>query len=238
LTKIGIVTALRSEAACLTSNKLNPSEPHHLNDQILLLLSGMGSSRVNDAITSLLAHGVEALVSFGTAGALSGGVKSGDIIVPDKIIDTNGNTQALSSPWRDKALQQLNACPATVHNGDMVSTDNVITSAADKHALHEKTAAIAVDMESALITTAAHSHGLPSLVIRVIVDEANMTIPGRILANTNAYGQVAILALLCSILLQPMLIRELLRLGAAFKTAEHSMRWIGNHAEQVFLLPN
>ena len=209
MTKIGIVTALRAEASCLTINKLDPAEPHHLNEQILLLLSGMGSLRVNNAITSLLSHGVEGLVSFGTAGALSGDVKSGDIIVPDKIIDTNGNAQALSSAWRDKALQQLSACPATVHAGDIACTDCVIASVADKHALHENTAAIAVDMESALITTAAHSHGLPALVIRIIVDEANMTIPRRILANTNAYGQVAIPALLGSILLQPMLIRAL-----------------------------
>lgn len=235
MTKIGIVTALRSEANCLTINKLDPAEPHYLNEQILLLLSGMGSSRVNDAITSLLARGVEGLVSFGTAGALSGDVKSGDIIVPDNIIDSNGNAHALSSPWRDKALQQLGACPATVHAGGMACTDSVIASVADKHALHEKTAAIAVDMESALITTAAHRHGLPTLVIRIIVDEANVTIPAKILAITNAYGQVAIPALLGSILLQPMLIRELLKLGKAFNAAKHSMHWIGSHAEQVFL---
>lgn len=197
----------------------------------------MGEFRVKHAIDLLLKQNVEGLISFGTAGALREGIKPGDIIIPEKIIDANGNTRSVSASWRDNVLQKMEDCPATIHRGDIVNSDSVISTAEDKQALHEKTAAIAVDMESGVIMAAATRHNLPTLILRVIVDDASMTIPDSVLRLTDAYGQVAIPALIGDIILQPMLIGKLIKLGKAFKAARQSMQWIGAHTEQVFI-PN
>ncbi len=235
MTKIGIVSALRSEAACLTDGKPLVAEPHYLSEQLVLVLSGMGKDRVSKAVDSLIALGVDGLISFGTAGALNSSIKSGDVIVAENIIDASGRTQAVSTGWRDKAIQQLADCPAIIHGGNIATTECAIASTANKLAVHEKTRAIGVDMESALIINAAYEHKLSALSIRIIVDEANMSIPNAILANTDAFGELAIKTLPGSILLHPTLIVDLIRLGLAFNSARHSMRWIGSHAEQVLL---
>ncbi len=233
MTKIGIITALKAEASCLTGKKPTPGIALDLNQQLVLTLSGMGEDNVGRAIESLLAKNVGALISFGTAGALDGNIKSGDIIVPENIISTIGHKQNISSSWHKKVIQNLDNCPATVHTGDMVTSATIIEKAADKQVLRESSDAIAVDMESALITNAAREHKLQSLVIRVAVDEADMTIPYRVIKCTDAYGQVALPTLLASIFRQPSLIRELLKLASAFKASNQTMQWIGQHAEQV-----
>ncbi len=207
--------------------------PQTIGEQLLLVLSGMGTARVNKAIESLLAQNVEALISFGTAGALGHGMKSGDIVVPARILDQNGNEYTSSASWRDNILQQLSACPASILQGDILTADTIIPDAESKQTLHDDTGAIAVDMESALIAATAARHNLPAVTVRVIVDEANITVPASILANTDGYGDTAVAGILTAIIRQPVLIRDLLKLGRMFREAKQNMRWIGKRAEQV-----
>ena len=235
MSKTGIVTALRSEMNCLTQSRPEPNVATKINEQLLLVLSGMGSENVAAAIDVLLAEKVEGLVSFGTAGALGNDLKSGDIVIPANIVNANDEHQDISSIWRDNVIQKLETCPSVIHHGDIVTTSNVIANSADKQALREKTGAIAVDMESALISSAATLHNLPVIVIRVIVDEADTSIPTKVLDNTDAFGEVAIMGLMGAILTQPSLIKDLINLGSAFKAARHSMEWLGKHAEKLFL---
>jgi nucleoside phosphorylase len=235
LTGTGIITALRSEAICLTPAKPEPGVASRLAEQLFVVLSGMGANNVNAAINTLLVQKVERLISFGTAAALRQDIKSGDIIIPANIVNAGNDRQDISSSWRDYVIAQLDSCPAKLHYGDMLGTDNVITNYAEKQALAGKTGAIAVDMESALICKAATEHKLSALVVRVVVDEADTSIPIQILDNTDAYGEVAMAGLLKAILIHPSLLKDLVKLGAAFKTARKSMQWLGTNAEKLFL---
>lgn len=235
LNKIGIVTALASEAACLTHENLSPALPCPISDRLLLVLSGMGESRVNHALESLLAMKVDGLISFGTAGALCSSMKSGDIVIPEKIVGAHGNTMNTSPSWRDWILSHLNEFPRTVHGGILMTTSAVISDSNSKKNLYENSGAVAVDMESALIMTAASAHNIPALSLRIIVDESNTTIPASILENTDAFGDASIPGIFASILRQPVLIRDLIRLGKAFRDAKSSMRWLGSRAERILL---
>ena len=132
MSKTGIVTALRSEMSCLTHSKPEPNVATKINEQLLLVLSGMGSKNVAAAIDVLLAAKVENLVSFGTAGALSDELKSGDIVIPANIVNANDDRQDISSTWRDNVIQKLGTCPSVVHYGDIVTTNNVVANSADK----------------------------------------------------------------------------------------------------------
>ncbi|MFT5350884.1 MAG: adenosylhomocysteine nucleosidase [Gammaproteobacteria bacterium] len=235
MTKIGIIAALRSEARCLSGDKLRPGVPHDISHRLSLVLSGMSEARVNTCIESLLAQKLDGLISFGTAGALSTGMNSGDIVVPENIFDDMGNIYSVSSDWRDTILQHLTSCPATILKGDLLTTNRVISDIETKKDLREKTGAIAVDMESAHITAAANRHNLPTVTLRFIVDDANMSIPNSILNSTDAFGQVKVLSLATKILLRPLLIQDLIKLGRGFRAAKHSMDWIGSRAEQILL---
>jgi adenosylhomocysteine nucleosidase len=237
LTKIGIITALRAEAHCLSREKLSPGRPHDISERLSLVLSGMGESNVGSAIESLLKHGVEGFISFGTAGALCDGIKAGDIVIPKNIVDANGAIHSVSSSWQEHLLQSLAKCRAAIHEGDLLTANTVISGPAEKNRLHNKSKAIAVDMESAQICAAATTANMPTVALRFIVDDASMTIHDAILKNTDAYGHLGFPALLLSIAKQPLLIGELIKLGRAFSAAKHSMEWIGSHAEQI-LLPN
>jgi nucleoside phosphorylase len=237
LTKIGIITALRAEAHCLSREKLSPGRPHDISERLSLVLSGMGESNVGSAIESLLKHGVEGFISFGTAGALCDGIKAGDIVIPKNIVDANGAIHSVSSSWQEHLLQSLAKCRAAIHEGDLLTANTVISAPAEKNRLHNKSKAIAVDMESAQICAAATTANMPTVALRFIVDDASMTIHDAILKNTDAYGHLGFPALLLSIAKQPLLIGELIKLGRAFSAAKHSMEWIGSHAEQI-LLPN
>lgn len=235
LRKIGIITALRSEAGCLTHEKPRPAELHQIGEHLLLLLCGMGESRVKHAIDLLLKQNVEGLISFGTAGALGEGIKPGDIIIPEKIIDANGNSRIVSTSWRGDVLRNMQNGPFDIHQGDIVTTNKVIAGCAEKAALHEKTAAIAVDMESSLVISAADKHNLPALALRIIVDDADMTVPDTVLRLSDAFGQVALMSLLGNLVRQPVLIRELIKLGKAFRAAKQSMQWIGQHTDLLLM---
>jgi adenosylhomocysteine nucleosidase len=235
LSKIGIITALRSEARFLSRDKIQPLIAVKLNENALLVLSGMGPANVAAAIDSLIAQNVDALVSFGTAGALHEDSKSGDIIIPENIITYDNQSLNIASAWRDNVLNNLDACPVKIHRNDIYTSERVISTITEKRERNKDTGAIAVDMESALIANAAKKLNLPCLVIRVVVDEVDTVIPAKVLDCTDIYGDVAYARLLMSILKQPGLIGDLLKLGSAFKLASESMQWLGKHPEQLIL---
>jgi adenosylhomocysteine nucleosidase len=236
LSKTGIVTALRTEAACLSETDLEPGRPSFLTDSLLLVLSGMGEERVVKAIDTLLINKVDALISFGTAGALHPDLKSGDIIIAENIVTASGQRQDITCRWRDSVVQNLQACPARIKSGDIAMTETVIACTADKRALRLRSGALAVDMESGLVAKAAWQHNLLALVIRIIVDEADTRLPAKVLESTDAYGDPVPGRLAGAIFGQPTLIADLLRLALSFRKAKHSMQWLGHHLP--LLLPD
>ena len=237
MTRIGIISALQSETSCLSGKSLEPGLTYDFGERMSLLLSGMGENNVKRALDTLFSKQIAGLISFGTAGAIAPELKSGDILVPERIIDSSGKIHLLSSPWRDNLMRQLADSPTCVHSGDLLTSSIIIADADGKKALAKETGALAVDMESVLITRFAHSRQLPTITLRVIVDEATTSIPEKILKNTDAFGQPYIPAILASIVRNPRLVRDLLRLASSFEKAKKTMRWVGNHADQV-LLPN
>ena len=237
MSKIGIVTALRSEARFLSRDNIQPLTPVEVNEHILLVLSGMGPTNVQSAIDTLIAQNVDALISFGTAGALHEEAKSGDLIIPENIITHDSQSQNISSAWRDSVLGNLEGSPLKIFRNDIYTSESVISAVTEKHESNKITSAIAVDMESALIVNTAKNLNLSCLVLRVVVDEVDTVIPEKVLECTDIYGDVAYTRLLMSIFGQPGLILDLLKLGSAFKRASETMQWLGKHPEQL-ILPN
>ncbi len=64
-----------------------------------------------------------------------------------------------------------------LHRGRLTSEMVVIESAADKAALHAKSGALAVDMETAAVKPLCDAAGVPMLALRAISDDAQTTLP-------------------------------------------------------------
>ena len=231
---LGIISALQSEIGCLTDTKVTPMQIYPLADNLCAILSGMGERNVRRASELLLNKNIEGLISFGTCAALSENIKAGELILADCVLTENDERLASSESWRAAVMKYLNDHSISVHQGDNYSSSSVITSAADKTALARRTGAIAVDMESAFVFKIAQNNKLPALSLKVVVDESHLSIPSAILESTDEYGQANIPGLLMSVIRQPGLCADLMRLGGGFSQARKTMLWVGRHAEQMF----
>ena len=208
----GVIAALSWEAACL---------PRALAQHC----SGMGRERVSQAAQALIDQGATGLVSFGSAGALSGQLSSGDLILPETIVGPGGQSWSTDDSWREAIAH---ACPAdNVFSGTLACTDQVVGTPQAKSKLRAGSDALAVDMESAVVAEMAAQAGLPCVVIRSVVDEANQSIPQPVVAACDAFGQVRIGAFLLALVKQPGLLRSLPGLGRAQKRSAASLRQAG-----------
>lgn len=230
--RIGIIAALTQEAACLTGTAPVPGEPVPIDERFLLIVSGSGGERAGRAAARLIEEDAGALISFGFAGALAEGLDAGALLVPDAVI-TNGGRCEIGRRWRSRVAQRLEGGPGAVRSGALACSDTIVSSPSQKRVLRQRTGAVAVDMESAAVITAAAGRGLPSLVIRSVLDPAHMTLPEAIVRCSDAFGRVRSAALLRALLAHPSLWPSVMELRRAFHAAVSTLRWLGLHRGTV-----
>ena len=85
MNRLGIVCALLSEARCFTPRMLPAQQPVELNENTLLILSGMGRERARQAAQKLVEAGADRLAGFGTAGALAPALRPGDLVLAQEV---------------------------------------------------------------------------------------------------------------------------------------------------------
>ena len=126
---IGVVTALRDEASCITSGAIPFNEKQQLNDQTLLWLSGMGAQAAQVAAQGLCHHGATALVSFGVAGALHADLKPGDLVLPNAI--ASDQAWPVDLAWQQR-LRQILQSSVTVVDGVLADSAVPLTDERSK----------------------------------------------------------------------------------------------------------
>lgn len=223
--KIGIVAALPAEAACLYDKKLKVHSPVEIQDGIYLCLSSIGYDAANQAAEKLIDLNINALISWGVAGALDPTLESGDLIIANSIISGNKNNQA-TAKWQKELLAFFTGRVQKALNADIYSSSEICSTIEDKKILFGKTNAIAVDMESAAITETAINNNLDFAVIRSIADKADMAIPEAVLKYTDNQGNPDILKFIGSCLSKPGQIKELLTLAKCYKKALNTLNYI------------
>ncbi|GAA0323232.1 hypothetical protein GCM10009087_36920 [Sphingomonas oligophenolica] len=97
--------------------------------------------------------------------------------------------------------------------GTITGSDTIVATAAQKQALHAKTGALAVDMESHIAARVAARHNLPFAIIRVISDSADEALPPAALAGMKPDGSMALGAVLASLARNPAQLPALIRTG-------------------------
>ena len=112
--------------------------------------------------------------------------------------------------------------------GAIVGSDTIMATAAQKHALHAQTGAIAVDMESHIAARVAARHNLPFAIVRVISDTADEALPPAALIGMKPDGSMALGAVLASLARNPAQLTALIRTGIHAGHAFHALRRVGD----------
>lgn len=231
--RVGIITALLREANSLTTVTIEPDVITPINGQVYILVCGMGKGRAHSAAQKMAVNGCEALISWGTAGALVADIKPGALIIPESIITEDDEIIQTASKWRRKVVKELNDCPDDVYLGRLSDSIQVLTSSKDKYTARQHGDSLAVDMESATIAKVAKQENIPFISIRAISDSANMSIPESILNYTDPYGQVQISQLIPAILKRPTDIPKIIKLARGYRSAARTLKWSGKKLIQL-----
>jgi hopanoid-associated phosphorylase len=207
---LGVVTALEMERRWIGA-----PEP-------LVETSGIGAERATAAAGRMLDRGATALVSWGSAGGLDPKIRPGTVVLPHAVIDTAGSRSRVDLEWRDRLVTRIGD-RVDVSTSELLSVVRPITSAEEKRELHRRTAAGAVDMESAAIAAVAIQSGISFLAVRVVVDAATVSIPKAALEMFDEGGRLKKSSLI-RFVLHPLGWPGLIALARANAAAGRSMR--------------
>jgi adenosylhomocysteine nucleosidase len=162
-----------------------------------VICSGDGQDLAG-SVTRAITPDCRGLVSFGVAGGLDPNLKPGACVVASAIV--SGNTRMPTDHhWSQQLIKTI---PDAVY-GILAGVGVPVAEPSAKRALHEKTGAIAVDMESHVVAKVAAAHGLPMAAIRVITDPAMRALPEAVLAAMRPDGTTSITALIRSLMRKP-----------------------------------
>jgi adenosylhomocysteine nucleosidase len=169
-------------------------------------ICGGGAGTLPTTLAEAIGTDCRGLVSFGVAGGLAPQLGAGTCVVGSVI--TSRTTQ-FTTDWNwSRGL--LRAIPGAVY-GPIVGVSAPIVQPAAKRALHVRTGALAVDMESHVVASAAATRALPMAAVRVITDSAMRELPQAALTAMRPNGTIDIAALIGSMMQQPRELATLLQ---------------------------
>jgi adenosylhomocysteine nucleosidase len=230
LPTIGVVVALSAEARVLTRMSDKMMQGLSPKGRIVVRQSGIGLQAARRQAEYLVEIS-ELLVSFGVSGGLHPALKTGDLVLADRVLALDpglhelSQTQALPVSFRvDTGLINYIAekfQENTIHfyQGPVLCSPKPISTAASKLAAHRMTGALAVDMESRAICEVAAEAGLPFFCLRAICDPADQTVADALLATVNEQGNPRIGYLLAHLVWRPWLLRDMIRMASQFRQA-------------------
>jgi len=170
------------------------------------------------ALTHAMAAGCGGLISFGVAGGLAPELKPGSCVIGSAILDGEVN-RPTDARWSQRLMRII---PGSVL-GAIAGVREPLAFASEKRDLHEKTGALAVDMESHVVARAAAQHGVPVAAIRVVVDPVTRTIPRSALAGTRPDGTIDPLAVVRSLVRYPRDLAGLIRMSFDARAARATL---------------
>jgi len=214
---IGVVTGLAFEAACLRRAISGTADLH------IACVAG-DYKRAYAAATQFAQRGAGLLVSFGFGGGLDPGLRAGDVVMSDSVVAPAGPRLEAGGNLADRLAETIGRDGVRPNRGAVLGVQDPVALSKDKLALHERFAAVAVDMESLGVAEAASFAGRPFLCLRVIIDAAGRDVPPAALAAMGPNGRLRPVALLGSLLRNPAQLPDLLRLAGDAAVARRSLR--------------
>ena len=218
--RVGVVTALQTEADCL----------RHLAEGRgpLIHVSGGSALRARAGAEGLREKGVIGLVSFGLAIGLAPVLRPGDVVVADSVVLPSGRSIATEPAWRAALLQRLGDGGLKVRVARIAGSDELPASATAKRRAFQATFAAALDTDSHAVAEVAAAAGLPLLVVRAVAEPADEMRPAIAAAANGADGQPRSLAVVGHLAKRPWEIRAAWRFSKNGRLALEALRRIAS----------
>ena len=220
--RVGIVAALAVEAKAWTATGMTPRRAVELDDGWRLCLSGVGARHADAAARELAQGGADSLLVWGLAGGLDPERRSGDVLLPEEVLNGAGARWQADLDW-GRSLASLLDGGFRMSRGPLLQSPKVLAGAEDKRRAHLASGAVAVDMESAAVASVAAELELPFACIKVVCDDSTTGIPPAALAAVDERGRTRGWALTRSLVSRPGQLGALLRLQRAFGAARRSL---------------
>ena len=122
-------------------------------------------ARLGAALHAAIHPGVSGIISFGISGGLNPELVAGNWVVASTV-RYRDRAIATDSKWTQELSKRL---PGAVL-ADIVGSDTMVPTPAEKSHLFRTTGAVAVDMESHIAAEIAAAHQIPFAACRVIID--------------------------------------------------------------------
>lgn len=170
--------------------------------EIVALQTGIGPPAASRAAERVLDAGVDHVVVVGIAGAIAPGLRIGELVVPERVVDLATGAAFHPTPMGDEKAR-----------GTLVTSAGLITD----RGVFAKLAAegvLAIDMETAAVGAACERRGCAWSVFRALSDRAgDPEIDPAVFALAREDGRPDLPAVLRFLLTRPWRIPLLVRLG-------------------------
>ncbi len=194
-----------------------------LGDQsVIVIQAGIGRERARQALLATSRwHRLRAAVSLGFAGGLVDALQPGDLVTPSVVLSDDGalGLPFPAAPGQAAVHDALFANGPRVHDGPLLTVAAPLRTPQAKREAHQRTGAVAVDMEAAGVAEAAQELGIPWLALKAVVDGVEDPLPEFLAGCTTDRGELRWRNLLWAFLAGGEKRRTLRRLARASRQA-------------------
>jgi len=189
-----------------------------------MVKTGMGPENAGASARRLFEdRSIAAALALGVAAGLIPRLRTGDLIVGDRVISHRRDMTTRQSFPCDARLQE-SALTVIRQSGDryalgsIVTVERIVLAAEEKRGLAAESGAMAADMESAAIASAASARAVPFLAIRAILDPVEEDLMIAFDRFLDERGEPRPLPLIRYLVAQPQALLRLVALGLRTKT--------------------
>ena len=212
---VGIVCGLKSEAVAVRASMKAAGIDE---SKVRIGVSGANADRAEEIAQGFLSDGARAIISAGLCGGLDPALKSGDVVLGERVVSAQGDIVIA-----DKRLTAA-ADKFSPRHVAIFGSDEIVDSVEKKKALFQRYAAETVDMESHGAARAAAKAEIPFIAIRVVADGHDRALPKAALRAVTPSGGVNVMNVLVDCLKSPQQFEEIALLGRDSGAATEGLR--------------
>ncbi len=231
--KLAIVTAMKQEAEALVPSPEKVSYNGKFtiltgkfenNIEFKCIISGLGVDRAAEAAAILCKDSPDLLLSIGVSGGIAPDLSAGTLVAATTIHSDIAEIKHWHESDNDTtARNALSLNCGQIQCGPLVTVKEAVLTPKEKQLLHDRTGALAVDMESIAVAQTAITENIPFTCIRAISDDSKRAIPIEAMKGVDENGKSQLKPILKAILKRPALIFELIPMGMDYSKALKSL---------------
>ena len=197
---------------------------------VVLCVTGDGKRNADIGLRKLIQKCTpRRVLVLGIAGALSGKLKVGELVVSSEVLEGNDVLARPDLQW----LEEEAVTGESYELGRLVTVDEIVATPEGKQhwwGQTERDQPAAVDMESACFARVATAYGLPYLIVRAITDTAGESLPSFLEDCRRQDGSIDQRKVVGKAIWRPRSVAALLRLRTRMN---RSATRLANFAEEL-----